>query len=61
VFSGHADHNGLVEFVGSQTPETLKTVFLTHGDYPAMLALEETLSEKGYHVEIPYKTQTFTL
>jgi metallo-beta-lactamase family protein len=61
VFSGHADHGGLMEFVGSQHPDRLKTVFLTHGDYPAMLALEESLNGKGYKVEIPFKTQIFML
>jgi len=61
VFSGHADHDGLVEFVGSQNPVTLRKVFLTHGDYPAMLALEESLTGRGYSVEIPYKSQLFTL
>ena len=61
VFSGHADHDGLVEFVGSQAPDRLKRVFLTHGDYSAMLALEESLSEKGYRVEIPFKSQIYSL
>jgi len=61
VFSGHADHDGLVEFVGSQAPDRLKRVFLTHGDYSAMLALEASLSEKGYRVEIPFKSQIYSL
>jgi len=61
VFSGHADHQGLIEFVGSQSPDRLKKVFLTHGDYTAMLALEESLLQKGYQVEIPYKSQIFAL
>lgn len=61
VFSGHADHDGLLAFVGSQEPKKLKSVFLTHGDYSAMQALEESLMEMGYSVEIPYKTQIFSL
>jgi hypothetical protein len=47
--------------VGSQGPDSLKKVFLTHGDYTAMLALEESLLEKGFKVEIPYKSQIFDL
>jgi metallo-beta-lactamase family protein len=61
AFSGHADHQGLIQFVGSQGPDSLKKVFLTHGDYTAMLALEESLLEKGFKVEIPYKSQIFDL
>jgi metallo-beta-lactamase family protein len=61
VFSGHADHQGLMDFIGSQAPDQLKGLFLTHGDYEAMMALRDALEEKGYAPTLPYKGQSFEL
>lgn len=61
VFSGHADHNGLMHFIGSQDPAKLKQLFLVHGDYEAMIALRESLQEKGYETVLPKKGESFDL
>ena len=61
VFSGHADHDGLMHFIGYQDPQKLKKLFLTHGDYEAMIALRDATVEKGYETVLPYKGQTFEL
>jgi metallo-beta-lactamase family protein len=61
VFSGHADHNGLMDFVSSQDPAKLKKLFLTHGDLEAMNAFKEALVEKGYETILPNKGQMFEL
>lgn len=61
IFSGHADHHGLMQFIGSQDPEKLKGLFLTHGDYEAMLALRDALEEKAFRPQLPFKGQTVEL
>lgn len=62
VFSGHGDRDDLIKFVGMQSPETLKTVFLVHGEYESMEAFKATLAEAGYpQVIIPKKGENFTL
>jgi len=59
--SGHADHNDLVNIVSQQPKETLKKVFLVHGDLTSMQALQSDLQDKGYAVEIPEKGLTMEL
>ena len=62
VFSGHGDRNDLINFVGMQSPQTLKRVFLVHGDYGSMESFKDTLAEEGYpQVVIPKKGETFEL
>lgn len=62
VFSGHGDRDDLLHFVGMQSPETLKRIFLVHGEYGSMEAFRDTLAEAGYpQVEIPKKGQTYEL
>ncbi len=62
VFSGHGDRNDLLNFVGMQSPETLKRIFLIHGDYSSMEAFRDTLAETGYpQVVIPKKGESFDL
>jgi metallo-beta-lactamase family protein len=62
VFSGHGDLDDLMEFIGYQSTERLKTVFLTHGEYSSMQDFKNTILEAGYkNVEIPERGQTFTL
>ncbi len=62
VFSGHGDRNDLLNFVQMQSTETLKRVFLVHGETSSMEAFRETLAEAGYpNVEIPAKGQTYEL
>ncbi|WP_375446358.1 MBL fold metallo-hydrolase RNA specificity domain-containing protein [uncultured Fibrella sp.] len=62
VFSGHGDRNDLLNFVQMQSPETLKTIFLVHGDAGSMESFKETLAEAGYpNVQIPAKGQSYEL
>lgn len=62
VFSGHGDRNDLLAFVGMQSPETLRRIFLVHGDFTSMEAFRDTLAETGYpQVVIPKKGETFDL
>ncbi|MEH6307109.1 MBL fold metallo-hydrolase [Olivibacter sp. CPCC 100613] len=59
--SGHADHHDLIHTVSKQDKDTLKKVFLVHGDLISMQALQTELIEKGYQVEIPTKGDKFVL
>lgn len=62
VFSGHADLDGLLDFVKQQSKNILKKIFVVHGEYESMLSFKETLNEIGYeNVEIPKKGQAFFL
>ena len=62
VFSGHGDRDDLMEFVTAQSPETLKRIFLVHGEYESMEAFRDTLAEAGYpQVVIPKKGERFEL
>lgn len=62
VFSGHGDRNDLMTFVGRQSPETLKNIFLVHGEYESMESFKATLTEEGYpQVTIPKKGESFEL
>jgi metallo-beta-lactamase family protein len=62
VFSGHGDRNDLLNFVQMQSPETLKNIFLVHGEASSMESFKETLAEVGYpNVEIPAKGQSYEL
>ncbi|KAB7733105.1 MBL fold metallo-hydrolase [Rudanella paleaurantiibacter] len=62
VFSGHGDRNDLINFVKMQPADSLRKVFLVHGELSGMEAFKEALSEVGYNqVEIPTKGQTYEL
>lgn len=62
VFSGHGDHNDLIDFVKQQQPEKLKKTFLIHGELSSMEAFKISLEEIGYtNVEIPEKGQSYEL
>ncbi len=59
--SGHADQQGLLEFVEGQSPQTLKKIWLVHGEYESQKVLAGLLSEKGYQVEIPMEGESVEL
>lgn len=51
--SGHADREGLLQWIG-QFADPPKQVFLTHGEEAAALALEQAIRQKyGYDVSVP--------
>ena len=62
VFSGHADQNGLLDFVKQQNPKKLKKVFLSHGEEESMLEFSSILNGLGFNdVILPRKEDTFEL
>lgn len=57
--SGHADKNGLTDFVSGCLP--LKRIFLVHGDEEESRALADNLKQKGLDVYIPDKDDEIEL
>ena len=53
-YSGHADYNEMIGFLGCQDKTKVKQLFLVHGDYGAQQFFSEKLKEQGYsHIGIP--------
>jgi metallo-beta-lactamase family protein len=52
LFSGHGDHNDLINLVKQQDADVLKKVFLVHGELSAMESLRQSLTEQNFQVEI---------
>lgn len=61
LFSGHGDHNDLVNFVKQQDSTKLRNVFLVHGETPGMENLSQSLTEENYKVKIAEKGQAYLL
>ncbi|SKB34591.1 MBL fold metallo-hydrolase RNA specificity domain-containing protein [Daejeonella lutea] len=61
LFSGHGDHNDLMNFVKHQQPSSLKKVFLVHGEISSMESFRQSLHEEGYSAEIAVKGETYLL
>jgi metallo-beta-lactamase family protein len=58
-FSGHADRNGLVDFVLRCLP--LKQIFLVHADIDQSEALYDTLAQMNLNARIPEKDEEILL
>lgn len=61
LLSGHGDHNDLVDTVKQQNPDTLKKVFLVHGEVNSMNQLSIALQDLKYNVILPKKGEGFEL
>ena len=62
IYSGHAGKDDLVDFIRQQDKNTLKNIFLVHGEHQSMIDFRETLKENGYlNCEIPAKGESFEL
>jgi metallo-beta-lactamase family protein len=61
LFSGHGDHNDLINFVRQQDSSRLKQVFLVHGESSSMESFSESLKEEGYRAEIAIKGKSYSL
>ncbi len=61
LLSGHGDHNDLVNTVKQQDPNTLKKVFLVHGELSSMHNLAQALEKEDYEVIVPKKGDVFEL
>lgn len=58
--SGHADHEGLLNWTSSFNAKP-RTVFLNHGTEESIAALGEALKNRGYAVEMPYSGTEYDL
>lgn len=59
--SGHADKNGLLEWIGNFSPKP-KQVFIVHGDDEVATAFEDCLeNEHGYQAMAPYSGTAYNL
>lgn len=58
-FSGHADRNGLLEYIDACLP--LKRIFLVHGDQEQSQLLCDTLIQRGLDAYIPSKDEEVLL
>ncbi|MEQ7799544.1 MBL fold metallo-hydrolase [Pedobacter sp. ASV1-7] len=61
LLSGHGDHNDLVNTVKQQDPNTLKKVFLVHGEIDSMNNLSEALRRESYQVILPKRNESYEL
>ncbi len=61
LLSGHGDQNDLLALVTNQDVNSLKKVFLVHGDVISMEKFAEILAVEGYDVEIPEKGVMYEL
>jgi len=59
AFSGHADKNGLADFVLASLP--LKRIFLVHGDLEQTQAFFDDLTHTGLNAYIPDKNEEILL
>lgn len=62
LYSGHADQNGLIDYISSIENSKSKKVFLVHGESQSMKDFQKLLQEKGYSdVEMPERGMTYDL
>ncbi len=47
-FSGHADYNEMISFLGCQNQTKLEGTYLVHGDYDAQLFYKDKLENNGF-------------
>lgn len=58
--SAHADYRDMYQYLASQEPDEVKTLFIVHGELESQTAFRDRLYKKGFkHIEIPGKHQTF--
>lgn len=55
LFSAHADHEGLLNYIKSAKGDRLKKVFLVHGEKESMEALQANVELMGINTEIAKK------
>ena len=60
--SAHGDTDDLARFIGNQDPETVKAIFLVHGEAATQKAFADRLGLKGFRtIEIPQQHQPYEL
>ena len=61
-FSGHADYNEMIGFLGCQNKNEVEKTFLVHGEYETQVNYSARLQNSGFsNIEIPSKGQEFTI
>lgn len=61
LFSAHADHEGLINYIKSANKKSLKKVFLVHGEKDSMQALKTNVEIMGINAEIAKKGEPYIL
>jgi metallo-beta-lactamase family protein len=61
LLSGHGDQNDLINTLSSQTPDSLKEIFLVHGEKTNLKAFKDSLLAAGYAAEVAIKGQNYLL
>ena len=62
AFSGHADRQELLDYVGYSSPEKLGHIFLVHGEEVQALPLRDAIKAKGFkRVDYPAPREIFEL
>lgn len=61
LFSAHADHEGLINYIKSANKNSLKKVFLVHGEKDSMMALKTNIEIMGINAEIAKKAEPYIL
>jgi metallo-beta-lactamase family protein len=61
-FSGHADQNELLNYLGLNPQNRLKNIFLVHGEEEQALPLREKILQKGYkNADFPLSGEKFVI
>lgn len=62
AFSGHGDYNEMIQFLNCQDKESVRNVFLVHGEYEVQKLYKEKLIVTGFrNIEIPAIGEEFEL
>jgi metallo-beta-lactamase family protein len=62
ALSGHGDYNEMIQYLGCQDKELVRSTFLVHGEYSVQDSYRQKLKEHGYrNVEIPKVGEEFDL
>lgn len=63
VFSGHADQNDLLRYIENHVGNSLKKIFLVHGEPEGMNVLKEFIHSGTFvgQTELPFKGQSYLL
>jgi len=61
-FSGHGDYNEMSDYLGRQVKETIKQLFLVHGEYAVQQKYADILTAKGFkNIQIPKSGDEYDL
>jgi metallo-beta-lactamase family protein len=61
-FSGHADYNEMIDFLGCQKKNEVEKTFLVHGEYETQVNYSARLQNSGFsNIYIPSKGQEYTI